>query len=73
MKNPRFEDDALGTMRQPDEKKIACKDCVWREPDRLNGKINGATLALCRVYTMKPDGILWNNDECPYYVDDSED
>ena len=73
MKNPRLEDEALGTLRQPDINKIACKDCVWRKEDRLDGQIKGATLAVCEVFTTKPKEILLRNEKCPYYVDDKDD
>ncbi|MCD8397547.1 MAG: hypothetical protein LUD12_10290 [Lachnospiraceae bacterium] len=73
MKNPRFTDEAIGALRQPDIDKINCKDCLLRAKDRLDGKIKGATLSVCEVYEIKPHGILWQNDDCPYYIDDKDD
>ncbi len=67
-KNPRFQDEALGTLRQPDIHRIYCRTCTWREEDRMDGKIRGATLGVCQVYSVKPYDILWKGVRCPYYV-----
>lgn len=71
--NPRFKDEALGALRQPDIEKIWCRDCIWREQDRMNGDIEGATLAICQVYSMKPYDILWKNVQCPYYLSENDE
>lgn len=71
-KNPRFEDEALGALRQPDLEKVWCRDCVWRAADRMGGSICGATLAVCQVYSMKPHDILWKNVRCPYYLSETD-
>ena len=59
-------------LREPDITKIQCKDCIFREKDRLNGHIKGATLGLCEVYKDKPNDILWYNAECIYYESENE-
>ena len=47
-----------------DVKKIACKDCALRE---WNGQKNPA-MGSCMAYTRKPVEILFDNEECPYYI-----
>lgn len=63
-KNPRFEDDSIHPLDKPDEKKIVCRDCKFREADRFNGKIKGSTLAMCEKYHTKPSAVLWDNADC---------
>ena len=58
-------------LRRPDIQKIQCKDCIFREKDRFNGAVKGATLSLCECFDGKPYDILWENAECIYY--ESED
>ena len=71
-KNPRFEnDDDIGELTLPDAKRIACRDFKFREEDRMDGMINGATLGLCEKYFMKPKEVLWENADCPEW--ESED
>ncbi len=69
MKNPRFEDSALGALARPDITKLMCRTCVWRAADRFDGQIKGATLSVCGVYNIKPDGIIFRYDKCPYFVE----
>lgn len=57
----------------PDENKVWCKDCIFREKDRLGGKVKGATLGLCEVYPrIKPHNVLWDNEECDYYQSEKD-
>lgn len=65
----RWDDEKLSWV-QPDPKKIRCSKCMLRAKDRLDGKINGATLGLCDAYDFKPSGILFDGDECPYFIDE---
>lgn len=74
MQKPRWENEEW-TLEHPDEAKIACKDCYHREPDRTlySGKvIKGSTLGMCAAYSDKPDDILFNGEECPYYLCEDE-
>lgn len=75
MANPRFEDDNWGSFEKPDLEKIKCKDCKWRAKDRKIGKtvIYGASLSVCKAYSVKPREILWKNEDCPYYMKEDED
>ena len=70
MKNPRFEDEAIAPLRFPEAKKILCKDCMLREPDRNSHGIfvEGATLGTCQVGWIKPNCILYDGEDCPYYI-----
>ncbi|MFC2662516.1 MAG: HD domain-containing protein [Eubacterium sp.] len=62
-------------LKEPDIDKVCCKDCMFREPDRVDGKIKGATLMLCDMYPncTKPPEIIWEGVMCPYYVSEGED
>ena len=63
----------------PDEDRVLCKDCVYRDKTviTLAGKTTyGATKDLCDVYTgyekkdstgYKPYDILFLSGDCPYY------
>lgn len=56
-------------LTEPDKEKIVCRDCVWREADRMDGHICGATLAICKCYDKgKPHKVLWNYEKCVYYL-----
>lgn len=59
----------------PDINKIPCRDCMFRESDRLGGDIKGAALKLCKVFPngTKPAAILFDGMLCPYYVSEGED
>ena len=74
MGKPKWYDEDW-SANHPDPKKIVCKDCFHREPDRnLGGTvIKGCTLATCGAFASKPTGILFDGDECPYYLDEKED
>lgn len=63
-KNPRFEDDAINPLAMPDIKKIPCRDCKFREADRVNGMIKGATLGQCKKYFTKPSEVIWDGADC---------
>lgn len=52
----------------PDINKIKCKDCAYREKDRPELSIDGATLGICQVYEFKPVSILSGKSGCAYYV-----
>lgn len=61
----------------PEFDKIKCKDCVFRRKDGKIGKsvIHGATNAFCDVYPKspgKPYEVLWNNEDCEFYVSEKE-
>ena len=50
----KWEHDDWVTV-QPDEEKIACKDCLFREPDREAGNgitIKGCTLGTCQIFRV---------------------
>ena len=59
----------------PDEKKIACKDCKFRDKTIVTvgsvTKAVGVTRATCEVYDAKPTKILFRNAPCEYYQKDS--
>ena len=61
----------------PDETKIACKDCYFREPDRKASDtvtIKGSTLGICKVYQVaKPSEVMFDYEPCPYYLNENED
>jgi len=65
-------------LQRPDENRIICKDCVFREKDRQFGKsvICGCTLDICQVYSNsnpKPHDILFKNKPCGYYVSENDE
>ena len=71
-------DDEVFALQQPDENKIVCKDCVFRENDRKlgNSEIKGCTLGICQVYSMnnpKPHDVLFKNKPCGYYVSENDE
>lgn len=72
----KWEHDDWVTV-QPDEEKIACKDCLFREPDREAGNgitIKGCTLGTCQIFRVaKPSEILFGNESCPYHVGENEE
>ena len=71
MANPRFEDDAIAPLRFPDPKKIPCGDCMLRAKDRTFDKgtvFEGATLAVCDAFSLKPSFIINDGEDCPYYI-----
>lgn len=67
----RWDNEELSWV-QPDPKKIQCSKCMLREKDRLDGKINGATLGICAAFKFKPSEILMDGAECPYFIDENE-
>lgn len=67
----RWDNEELSWV-QPDPKKIQCSKCILREKDRLDGKINGATLGICAAFKFKPSEILMDGAECPYFIDENE-
>ena len=74
MANPRFEkDDDIGPLVLPDEDRIMCSKCELREKDRVceGTVINGASLAMCEAFSIKPNEILFGNQRCPYYIAES--
>ena len=72
-KKPRWENENW-ILSLPDNGKISCKDCHWREADRDLGAsiILGSTLAMCKIYDSKPSQILFDNSPCPYHLSDKE-
>ena len=72
----KWEHDDWVTV-QPDETKIACKDCYFREPDRKASDtvtIKGCTLCICKVYQVaKPSEVMFDYEPCPYYLNENED
>lgn len=64
-------DDECDYVR-PDPEKSNCKGCEWRAPDCIskNGAITyGSTIGKCDIYgILKPSGIIWGREECPYYL-----
>ena len=72
----KWEHDDCVTV-QPDETKIACKDCYFREPDRKASDtvtIKGCTLGICKVYQVaKPSEVMFDYEPCPYYLNENED
>ena len=74
MKNPRFEkEDDLGPWKFPDASKIPCKDCALRAEDRVfpGGTVwEGATYSMCDAFNSKPHFILFDGEDCPYYIKD---
>lgn len=67
----RWDNEELSWV-QPNPKKIQCSKCMLREKDRLDGKINGATLGVCAAFKFKPSEILMDGAECPYFIDENE-
>ena len=72
----KWEHDEWVTV-QPDETKIACKDCYFREPDRKASDtvtIKGCTLGICKVYQVaKPSEVMFDYEPCAYYLNENED
>ena len=72
----KWEHDDWVTV-QPDETKIACKDCYFREPDRKASDtvtIKGCTLGIYKVYQVaKPSEVMFDYEPCPYYLNENED
>ena len=72
----KWEHDDWVTV-QPDENKIAGKDCYFREPDRKASDtvtIKGCTLGICKVYQVaKPSEVMFDYEPCPYYLNENED
>jgi hypothetical protein len=70
MKNPRFEDEAVGAWEFPDKNKVKCKDCMLAAKDRKAGgtTISGATLGTCEAFEVKPPSIILRGADCPYYI-----
>ena len=72
----KWEHDDWVTV-QPDETKIACKDCYFREPDRKASDtvtIKGCTLGICKVYQVaKPSEVMFDYEPCPYDLNENED
>ena len=72
----KWEHDDWVTV-QPDETKIAYKDCYFREPDRKASDtvtIKGCTLGICKVYQVaKPSEVMFDYEPCPYYLNENED
>ena len=72
MKNPRFEKgDDLGSLRFPDTSKIPCRDCMLREKDHKlpDGTVlEGAAYGMCDAFGDKPNFILFDGEDCPYYI-----
>ncbi len=64
--------DDLGKGRIPDINKIECRDCTWRSEDVPEVGIVGATMGKCMVYDIKPYGIIWLGEHCPYHVKESD-
>ena len=60
-------------MNHPDCEKIRCKDCFLREKDTPELGIKGATLGVCGAYSIKPTEILFDGEDCPYYIDENEE
>lgn len=58
---------------QPNPDEIQCSKCMLHAKDRLNGKINGATLGVCEAYNFKPPQILFDGAECLYFINENED
>lgn len=69
---PRWYDEDWICVSPPDE--IECKTCFHRERDYKEEDgtvIMGYSKAVCRTFpTTKPDGVLWHNEHCPYYLED---
>lgn len=62
------DDSDLG-MVFPDEKKIDCRDCIYR-------KKNDPTNGRCEVYVdpyIKPNAVLWEYKKCKYKVAEGEE
>ena len=72
----KWEHDNWVTIH-PDETKIACKDCYFREPDRKASDtvtIKGCILGICKVFQVaKPSEVMFDNEPCPYYLNENED
>ena len=72
----KWEHDDWVTV-QPDETKIACKDCYFREPDRKASDTvtnKGCTHGICKVYQVaKPSEVMFDYEPCPYYLNENED
>ncbi len=65
--------------QMPDPNKIACKDCVYRNRDKItvnNRTIYvGVTKGFCDIYKRpqyagKPNDILFMNADCEFYIKD---
>lgn len=66
----RIQDDFEPVFPSED---IICKDCEFR----LKRNRTDFTNAYCEVYTReiarKPHGILFNNEDCKYYLKEEKD
>ena len=71
----RWENDDW-VVRSPIEQTVICKDCVFREEDRVyKGEVvyKGACLGTCKCYPMsKPAGILYRGEDCDFYVSEND-
>lgn len=73
--NERLNDDFMPILPDDD---IICKNCVFRKSNIVeNGKVivKGYKNGYCKVYTKdisngKPNGILFDGEECKYYMKD---
>lgn len=58
----------------PDAKKIACRDCMFRDKTivELCGKkiAAGITKSFCKMYQLKPNDVLFLNKPCQFYRKD---
>ena len=70
---PRWEDEDW-TVETPDPEKCKCKKCFLREEDRQIGDrtIHGCTLGTCAAFNVKPNEILFQGEDCPYFIDEDE-
>ena len=77
----RLENESL-KMVHPDDENVICKDCVFRDPDRIyKGKTvcKGSTLSTCKVFPghdkggYKDTNILFYGADCDFYVSEKEE
>ena len=74
MKNPRFAENAVETLRFPKKSDVICKDCIYAAEDikHNDDTIDGATLGTCDAFSIKPPSVLLSGGNCPYYRNEEE-
>jgi hypothetical protein len=58
-------------MQTREPSAVQCKRCKLALPELKVGKatINRAAYDLCTKYERKPYGVLWDGDDCLYFVE----
>jgi hypothetical protein len=73
-KVPRWENEEWIVQVPKDD--IICKYCMFRKPDQKAGSaiLKGHIYGACELFPNgKPNGILFNDAKCGYFVDERDD